>query len=121
MLTVVLPATASDEEAMRLLRVLDSIETGAGPYFYERFYVVPRKNLRNPKRSKLRLSELMRHIHPRDGWAYFPAFSRRCDGVVLFLSKNESDIEGLFDPTDAGRPIIGQADWLYHHGAIEKW
>ena len=62
---------------MRLLGELDSIQRDAWRYMYERFYVVPRHNLRNPEKSKIRLSNLMRPIHPRDGWAYFLGFFRR--------------------------------------------
>jgi hypothetical protein len=119
--TVVLPATAGDEQAMRLLGELDSIQGDALLYMYERFYVVPRHNLRKPEKCGIRLSTLMMSIHPSDGWAYFLGFFRRGDGVVVFLSDDESDVEGLFEPTDAARPIIRQADWLHHHGVIEKW
>ncbi len=119
--TVVVPATARDAEVMRLLGEMASIQDGAWRYLYERFYVVPRHNLRRPERSKIRLSTLMMSIHPDGGWAYFLGFFRGGDGVVVFLSDDESDVEGLFESTDAGRPIIGQADWLHHHGVIEKW
>jgi hypothetical protein len=118
---LVLPATAGDEQAMRLLGELDSIQGDAWRYLYERFYVVPRHNLRMPEKSRIRLSTLMMSIDPSDGWAYFLGFCRSGDGVVVFLSDDESAIEGLFEPTDADRPIIRQADWLHHHGVIEKW
>src|SRR5262249_58989994 len=118
---VALPETANEEDAMRLLRGLDAIQGGVWPYLYERFYVVPRRNLRRPEKSEIRLSSLMGSIHPRVGWAYFLGFFRAGDGVVVFLSDDASDVEGLFEPTDAGRPIIRQADWLYHHGLIERW
>ena len=116
------PATAGDEQAMRLLGEFDSIlaTTRCGTCT-ERLYVVPRHNLRKPKKSRIRLSTLMMSIHPSDGWAYFLGFFRSGDGVVVFLTDDESDVEGLFKSTDAGRPIIGQADWLHHHGVIEKW
>ena len=106
---------------MRLLGEFDSIQGDALRYMYERFYVVPRHNLRKPEKSRIRLSTLMMSIHPSDGWAYFLGFFRSADGVVVFLSDDESDVEGLFEPTDAARPIIRQADWLHHHGVIEKW
>ena len=105
---------------MRLLGEFDSIQGDALRYMYERFYVVPRHNLRKPKKSRIRLSTLMMSIHPSDGWAYFLGFFQGGD-VVVFLSDDESDVEGLFEPTDAARPIIRQADWLHHHGVIEKW
>src|SRR5262249_6368137 len=117
---VALPATAG-EEAMRLLRGLDAIQRGGGPYLDERVYVVARPNLRRAEKSEIRLSSLMGSIHPRVGWAYFLGFFRAGDGVDVFLSDDASDVEGLFEPTDAGRPIIRQADWLYHHGLIERW
>jgi hypothetical protein len=118
---VALPATASDEEAMRLLGELNSIQGGAWPYLHERFYLVPRRNLRRPEKSKMRLSSLMGSIHSGDGWAYFLGFFRSGDGVVAFLSNDQTDIEGLFEPIARGHPIFRQADWLYHHGLIERW
>jgi hypothetical protein len=118
--TVVLPATAGGEEAMRLLGALHAIQGGAWPYMEERFYVVRRRNLRRPEKSDIRLSSLMGSIHPRDGWAYFLGFFSR-DGVVVFLSDEASDVEGLFKPDDAGRPIRRKAEWLNLHGVIEKW
>ena len=120
--TVVVPATARDAEVMRLLGEMASIQDGAWRYLYERFYVVPRRNLRRPERSKIRLSTS--HDVDPSRWrvgAYFLGFFRGGDGVVVFLSDDESDVEGLFESTDAGRPIIGQADRLHHHGVIEKW
>jgi hypothetical protein len=106
---------------MRLLRELDAIQGGAWPYLYERFYVVPRRNLRRPEKSGIRLSGLMGSIHPRVGWAYFLGSFRAGDGVVVFLSDGASDVEGLFAPIAGGHPIFRQADWLYHHGLIESW
>jgi hypothetical protein len=41
--------------------------------------------------------------------------------VVVFLSDDQADVEGLLEPVDAGRPIIRRADWLYSHGVREKW
>jgi hypothetical protein len=117
--SVVLPAIATDQEAMRLLGKLDSIQLQVWKYLYERFYVQRRHNLRNPKKSPIRLSNLMQPIDPRNGWAYFLGFFR--DSVVVFLSRRESDAEGLFEPTYAGRPLGRQADWLYLRGVIEKW
>ena len=67
----------------------------------------------------MKFSKLMMSIHLDDGWAYFLGFHQ--DGVVLFLSDDESDVEGLFEPIDAGHPIFRQADWLYTLGVIEKW
>jgi hypothetical protein len=119
--TVALPATASDEEALRLLGAMDSINLTAMQYVYERFYVVPRRNLRNPERGQIQLSRLMRPILLSDGWAYFLGFFRGGDCVVVLLSDNESDVEGLFAPIDAGPTIMRRADWLYQHGVIEKW
>ncbi len=118
--TIVLPANATDEEAMRLVGELDSIQGDAWRYLYERFYVVPRHNLRKPQKSETRLSNLMKPIHPRNGWAYFLGFFRR-DGVVVFLSDNESDVEGLFQRLDADGPVMRQADWLHKYGVIDKW
>jgi hypothetical protein len=60
-------------------------------------------------------------IHPGDGWVYFLGFFRSGDGVVVILSDNQADVEGLFEPIDGGRPIFRQADWLYIHGIIERW
>lgn len=119
--TIVLPANARDEEAMRLLGELDSIQGDAWWYMYERFYVVPRHNLRKPQKSEIRLSNLMRPFHPRDGWAYFLWFFRSSDGVVVFLSDNESDVEGLFQPLDADETVMRLVDWLHNYGAIDKW
>jgi hypothetical protein len=119
--TVVLPATAGNGEAIRLLGELHSIQGSAWEYLHERFYVVPRHNLRKPQKSWIRLSRLMGAIHPRDGWAYFLGFFRSGDGVVVFLSDNEADVGGLFEPVDAGQQIFRRADWLYIHGIIEKW
>jgi hypothetical protein len=118
---VALPTTTSDEEAMRLLGAIHAIQGGAWPYMEERFYVVQRRNLRRPEKSGIRLCSLMGAIHPRAGWAYFLGFFRAGDNVVVFLSDDASDVGGLFEPTDAGRPIIRKADWLYHHGVIERW
>src|SRR3954452_4122439 len=67
--TVVLPATASDEEAMRLLVELQSTESGAWTYLHERFYVVPRQNLRRRERSQIRLSRVMGSIRLNGHWA----------------------------------------------------
>ena len=119
--TVVLPASARDEEAMRLLGELDSIQRDAWRYIYERFYVVPRHNLRMPQKSKIRLSDLMRPIRPRNGWAFFLGLYRSGDGVVVFLSDHESDVEGLFQPLDGDGPVMRQADWLHNYGVISKW
>jgi hypothetical protein len=119
--TVILPATATDEQAMRLLDGLDSIRDRAWRYVYERFYVVPRHNLRNPEKSGIGLSTLMMPIDPRDGWAYILGFVRSGDDMAVFLSDDETDVECLFEPPEAGSPIIRQADWLYHYGVIEKW
>ncbi len=118
---VALPATASEEEAMRLLRELDAIAGAAWPYMEENFYVVRRRHLRRPEPSGIRLSSLMGSIHPSDGWAYFLGFFRAGDGVVVFLSDDASDVEGLFEPTDAGHPRVRRADWLYDRGVIERW
>jgi hypothetical protein len=118
--TVALPATASDEGALRLLGAMGSIYLPMYRYLYERFYVVPRRNLRNPERSPIELSRLMRPILPIDGWAYFLGFLCK-DSVVVFLSIDESDVEGLFEPAAAGRTIMRRAAWLYEHGVIEKW
>jgi hypothetical protein len=119
--TVVLPATAGDEEAMRLLVELQSAESGAWALLYERFYVVPRQNLRRRESSRVRLSHLMRSIHLNNQWAYFLGFFRSGDSVVVFLSDCESDVDGLFEPTNSGHPILRQADWLHDHSVIEKW
>jgi hypothetical protein len=106
---------------MRLLGELRSIQGGAWEDLHEKFYVVPRHNQRKPQKSQIRLAYLMGAIHPGDGWAYFLGFFRSGDGVVVFLSDNEADVEGLFEPIDAGRPMLRQADWLYIHGLIERW
>ena len=119
--TIVLPAIAGDEEAMRLLGELDSIQSDAWRYMYERFYVVPRHNLRKAQKSEIRLSHLLRPIRPRHGWAYFLGFFRSGDGVVVFLSDNESDVQDLFQPRDADGPVMRQADWLHNYGVIDKW
>jgi hypothetical protein len=117
---VALPTTASDEEAMRLLLEFDSIQVLAWPYIEENFYVVRRRNLRRPEMSGIRLSSLMGSIHPRDGWGYFLGFFRAGGGVVVFLSDHESDVDGLFEPTEADGPMR-KADWLYDRGVIERW
>jgi hypothetical protein len=117
--TVVLPATATDEQGMRLLGELDSIRVRACEFLYERFFVIPRHNLRRPKKSAMRFSKLMMSIRLGDGWVYFLGFHK--DHVVVFLSQCESDVAGLFEPTDPASPLIRQADWLHHYGVIEKW
>jgi hypothetical protein len=119
--TVVLPATASDEEAMRLLVELQSTESESLAYLYERFYVVPRQNLRLREKSRISLSHLMRPFRLNDEWAYFLGFFRSGDGVVVFLSSSKSDVEGLFERAKGGDPIFRQADWLYDRCVIEKW
>ena len=119
--TVVLPATTSDEGAMHLLSELHSIEPEAMLCLYERFYVVPRLNLRRRERSRLRLAELMGSIVPIDGWAYFLGFFQAGDGVVAFLAEDESVVGRLFGPTSDDRSISRRADWLHDHGIIEKW
>ncbi len=119
--TVVLPTTASDEESVRLLVDLQLTESGAWTYLYERFYVVPRHNLRRQERSHIQLSHMMRSIHLNGRWAYFLGFFRSGDGVVVFLSDRESDVEGLFQTTEVARPPKRRADWLHDHGVIEKW
>jgi hypothetical protein len=119
--TVVLPATTTDEEAMRLRGELHSIEPEVMFYLYERFYVVPRRNLRRQERSRSTLAELLRSIHPIDGWAYFLGFFQAGDGVVVFLADDESAVGGLFEPTSGDRSISRRADWLHDHGVIERW
>jgi hypothetical protein len=119
--TVVLPATTTDEEAMRLLGELRSIESKVMFYLYQRFYKVPRRNLRRQEQSRLTLAELMRSIHPSDGWAYFLGFFQAGDGVVVFLADDESVVGGLFEPPTDDRSISRRADWLHGHGIIEKW
>jgi hypothetical protein len=119
--TVVLPASASDEEAMRLLNALHSIETSAWRRLHERFYVVPRQNLRRAKKTGIRLSDLVGTFKLNERWSYLLGFFRSGDDVVVFLSNDELDIAGLFDPASAGSPPIRQADWLYEYSVIEKW
>ncbi len=119
--TVVLPATASDQEAMRLLGKLDSLWGEIWAYYHERFYVIRRENLRKPKKSKYRLADLMKPIQLNDRWAYLLGFCRAGDDIVVFLSDSQSDVEGIFGSINTGRPIIRQADWLEHYGVIEKW
>jgi hypothetical protein len=119
--TVVLPATAGDKEAMRLLVELQSTESGAWTYLHERFYIVPRQNLRRQEKSPIRMSHRMESIRLNGQWAYFLGFFRGGDGVVVFLSDRESDVEGLFQTTAENHPAKRQADWLYDLGVIEKW
>jgi hypothetical protein len=88
---------------------------------YENFYVVPRRKLRRPEKGAIRLFTLMLSIHPADGWACFLGFFRSGDDVVIFLSDDETHVEGLFEPIRAGRSILRQADWLHDFGVIEKW
>ena len=41
--------------------------------------------------------------------------------MVVFLSDNESDVEGLFQPLDADGLVMRKADWLHNYGVIDKW
>jgi hypothetical protein len=118
-LTVALPAESSDEEAMRLLGDFESRCNAVCQYLHDRFYVVPRHNLRNSKKAKISLPLQLSGVHLNHGWAYFLGFSRDC--VVIFLSNDGSEVERLVQPTDADRPIISKADLLYDRGVIEKW
>jgi hypothetical protein len=119
--TVVLPANASDEEAMRLLVELRSIEERAMTYLYDRFYVVPRQNLRKPEKSQIQLPRLVSSIGLKEDWAYFLGFFQAGLGVVVFLSDDASYVEGIFKISETSRPVPSQADWLHEHHVIEKW
>jgi hypothetical protein len=63
----------------------------------------------------------MRPINLSEGWGYFLGFFDASDCVVVFLSDNESDVEGLLGPAGVGRTVMRRADWFYEHGVIEKW
>jgi hypothetical protein len=65
--TLVVPVTATDERAMRLVCAFDSTLDGVWRYLHERFYVVGRQELRMPDKSEIRLSTLMSSIHVTDG------------------------------------------------------
>jgi hypothetical protein len=117
--SLAVPADSSDEEAMRILGQFQSIKGEIGVCFYERFYIIPRQNLRNPKRSRAKLSNLIKSIDVRDRWAYILPGLR--DRVGVFLSDNSSDVESLFEPMVAESPRMRTADWLENCGIIEKW
>jgi hypothetical protein len=119
--TAVLPSTASDADAMRLLGEIRSMWNDAWAYLHDRFCKPPLHDNRHRHKSHSTLSELIKPIHLREGWAYFLGFCHRPEGVAVFLCDDESDLEGLLKPAVSDEPPIRKADWLDHYGVIEKW
>jgi hypothetical protein len=117
--SLAIPAVNSDEEALRILGRFHSIKDKLATYLLERFYIIPRKNLRNPKRSRVRISNLIKPIELCDHWAYFLGGFR--DRVGVFISRDYSDVERLLKSMVAKPPRMRAADWLGDCGVIEKW
>ncbi len=118
--TVVLPVSATDDEALRLLGEMDAIQIKAWPWLHERFYVVRREKLRTPEKSHVCLPDLMKSIALSTAWAYFLGFWHPKDNLAVFVSDNRTDVDSLSMGLGPGQPRR-KADWLASHGIIEKW
>jgi hypothetical protein len=119
--TAVLPSTASDADAMRLLGEIHSMWNDGWAYLHDRFCKPPLHDNRHPHKGHTKLSEVIMPVHVRDGWAYFLGFCHKPEGVVVFLSDDYPVIEGLLRPMVGDDPPMRKADWLDHYGVIEKW
>ncbi|WP_165225590.1 hypothetical protein [Aquisphaera insulae] len=116
-----LPGPIPDAEAMRLLAEMQVVEIQGMRRLHESFYITPRRNLRREGPSGERLARILSAIRIDDSWAYFLGFFNARDGVVVFLSREKSDIEALFPPSEDSIPPRTEADWLHDRGVIERW
>jgi hypothetical protein len=119
--TAVVPSTASDEEAMRLLGEIKVMWMHGWVCLEDRLAKNPWYQKRDRQKPQGKLSDLIKPIHLRNGWAYFLGFFSKPAGVVVFLCDDYSATEGLV------RSIVGEnlptrkTDWLDYYGVIERW
>jgi hypothetical protein len=105
--TLILPATASDEEAMRLLGELHALMPELRMRLLGKMF-----DKRKRKRSECRLCDVIRPVRPGEGWACFLSCFKADAPAVVFLSDDLPDVESIYEAVNP--------DGFDYRG-VERW